>query len=295
MLQAENETRGLSMIEALTLTGQVQGALLQPEQPNGWGVIVITGSSGRVDVDRATLFAERGATVLAQKWWGGEGQAQGINLIPLEVFIAGIDLLKARGCERIAMLGTSYGAQATLLTAVRDARVEVAIAISPTAYVWQNFGVGLDGMEWPPRSAYSWAGEPLPFLVYDPRAWPPLDKPRPRYRGLYEASLKTFAEDAPAATIPVERSPADIILVAGAADALWPSETAAREIAARLAADGREALVIEHPDAGHSPVFPGEPMLSEPMARAWGGTREADAELGAAAWAAICERLGLEP
>ena len=47
------------MIEALTLTGEVQGALLKPDQPNGWGVIVITGSSGRVDVDRAAMFAQR--------------------------------------------------------------------------------------------------------------------------------------------------------------------------------------------------------------------------------------------
>jgi len=281
------------MIEVLTLTGEVQGALLSPATPNGWGVIVITGSSGRVDVDRATLFAERGATVLAQKWWGGEGQAQGICLIPIEVFIKGIDFLVAQGCTRIAMLGTSNGAQATLLTAARDPRVEVAVAISPTLYVWQNFGPGLDGQEWPPRSAFTWGGEALPCLVYDPRAWPRLDRPRPIFRPLYEASLRAFAEDIPAATIPVEQVGADIILVAGAADALWPSDTAARDIAARLTAVGRAPMLVEHPDAGHSPVFPGEAAPAEPMARAWGGTREADRELGAMAWEAVRTRLGL--
>jgi hypothetical protein len=282
------------MIEAQTLTGEVQGALLRPEVPSGLGVIVLTGSSGRVDVDRAQLFAARGATVLAQKWWGGDGQAPGINHIPLEVFVAGIDRLKAEGCDRIAMLGTSNGAQAALLTAARDPRVDVAIAISPTLYVWQNFGPGLDAGDWPPRSAFTWRGEPLPFMAWDPRAWPPLDRPRPIFRPLYEASLRTFAEDVPAATIPVERARAEIILVAGAADALWPSDTAAHQIAARLAAHGKTATVIEHPGAGHSPIFPGEPELPEPMARAWGGTRAADRELGAAAWAEIVRRLGLE-
>jgi dienelactone hydrolase len=281
-------------IETQTLTGEVQGALLRPDAPSGLGIIVLTGSSGRVDVDRARLFAERGAVVLAEKWWGGEGQAPGINHIPLEVFVAGIDRLKAEGCARIAMLGTSNGAQATLLTAVRDPRVDVAIAISPTLYVWQNFGPGLDAGDWPPRSAFTWQGKPLPFIVWDPRAWPPLDRPRPSFRRLYEESLRTFAEDIPAATIPVEDARAEIILVAGAADALWPSDTAAHQIAARLAAHRKAATVIEHPDAGHSPIFPGEPELPEPMARAWGGTRAADRELGALAWAEIVRRLALE-
>lgn len=278
------------MTETLTLTGEVQGALLRPEEATGLGVLVLTGSSGRVDVDRARRFAERGAVALAQRWWGGEGQASGINLIPLEVFIKGIDRLQAEGCTRIAILGTSNGAQAALLVAVRDPRIDVVIAISPAHVVWPNFGPGLDGADWPPRSSFTWKGAALPFVVWDPRAWPPINEMRPIYRPLYEKSLLTFAEDVPAATIPVEDTRAEIILVAGAGDLLWPSETAAHAIAARL---GREAVIIEHPAAGHSPVFPGEARLPEPLTRAWGGTPEADRELGAAAWAEIASRLGL--
>lgn len=283
------------MIEMLTLTGEVQGALLRPQDPSGLGVMVLTGSSGRVDVDRARMFAERGAVALAQRWWGGEGQAGGTNRIPLEVFVSGIDRLMAEGCERIALLGTSRGAEAVLMTAVRDARVDLAIAVSPSEVVWQNVGPGLDGVHWPPQSCFTWAGEPVPFIVWDPRGWPPLDGSRPIYRPLYEKSLITFAEDVPAASIPVEQARAEIILVAGAGDLLWPSETAARRIAARLAQHGKAATVIEHPTAGHSPVFPGEASLPEPIERAWGGTPEADRELGAAAWAEIVRRLDLAP
>lgn len=281
------------MMEMETLTGQAQGALLRPRRPNGLGVIVITGASGRVDVDRAGLLAERGATVLAQRWWGGPGQAPGICEIPLEVFAAGIDRLIAEGCDRIAMLGTSFGALATLLAAVRDPRIEVAVAISPAQVVWQNSGPGIDGREWPPRSTFTWQGMPLPFMAVDPRAYPPAGTAQPAYRGLFEASLRTFAEDAPAASIPVERARADIILVAGQADALWPSDTAAEALAERLERHGRRATVITHPDAGHSPVFPGEPALKAPAERAWGGTAAADRRLGAMAWRAITWRLGL--
>ena len=281
------------MTDTVTLTGEVQGALLRPDRPSGLGVIVLTGSSGRVDLGRAQLFAERGATVLAQRWWGGEGQAPGINLIPLEVFVRGIDTLKSEGCERIAVLGVSRGAEAALLTAARDPRIDVAIAISPTSVVWQCTGAGLDGHAWPPRSSFTWDGEALPFIVYDPRAWPPSDGSPPAYRGLHERSLKTFAEDVPAAAIPVEQARADIILVAGAGDQLWPSAAAAHEISARLALHGRQATVIEHPHAGHSPVFPGEAAPAEPADRAWGGTPGAARALGAAAWSEITHRLGL--
>ncbi len=76
---------------------------------------------------------------------------------------------------------------------------------------------------------------------------------------------------------------------------MWPSVAAARQIAARLASFGKAATVIEHAGAGHSPVFPGEPVLPEPADHAWGGEPAADRELGAMAWAEITRRLALTP
>ncbi|QUD90552.1 acyl-CoA thioester hydrolase/BAAT C-terminal domain-containing protein [Phenylobacterium montanum] len=272
----------------------VQGALIRPKFPNGLGVMVLTGSSGRVDEERAKLFADLGATSLALRWWGGEGQPPGINLVPLETFIRGVDHLQAEGCDRIAILGASFGAKAALLAATRDSRVDHVIAISPSAVVWQNNGPGLDGSAWPPRSSFTWEGSPLPFLVWDPRAWPPFGTRNPVYRPTYELSLKTFEEDVPAASIPVEQIRGEIILVAGKSDALWPSDTQARRILERLEQHGRSAMLIEHPDAGHSPVFPGETQRSAPIERAWGGAPAADRELGAAVWELIIRRLQLD-
>jgi acetyl esterase/lipase len=191
------------------------------------------------------------------------------------------------------VLGVSRGAEAALLTAVHDPRVDLSVAISPTDVVWQSTGAGLDGAAWPPRSSFTWGGEALPFMVYDPRAWPLPDGSPPAYRSLHETSLVTFAEDVAAATIPIERARAEIILAAGAGDKLWPSDTAAREIAARLTLHGKQATVIEHPNAGHSPVFPGEIARPSPTEHAWGGTPEADRALGQAAWTEITRRLSL--
>jgi uncharacterized protein len=61
-------------IRETTLTGEVQGALLTPDKRTGLGVVVMAGSSGRVDVARARLFAAKGAVALALRWFGGEGQ-----------------------------------------------------------------------------------------------------------------------------------------------------------------------------------------------------------------------------
>jgi len=116
------------------LTGAVQGVLLTPEQRGNLGVLVVTGSSGRVDVARARLFADRGAVALAQRWWGGDGQAPSINEIPIERFVAAIDRLRDAGCERLAMIGVSYGAHAALLTAIHDPRLELVVAISPAMW-----------------------------------------------------------------------------------------------------------------------------------------------------------------
>jgi hypothetical protein len=68
----------MAISEAL-LSGDVQGTLLMPEAANDLGVIVLAGSSGRVDVTRARLFAAQNAVTLALRWFGGEGQVPGIE------------------------------------------------------------------------------------------------------------------------------------------------------------------------------------------------------------------------
>jgi hypothetical protein len=69
--------------------GLQQGALLLPARENGVGVVVLAGSSGRVDVTRAALFAAQGCAALALRWFGGAGQVPGICEIPLEILHRG--------------------------------------------------------------------------------------------------------------------------------------------------------------------------------------------------------------
>lgn len=275
-----------------TLNGQVQGVLLTPSQPNGLGVLVLHGSSGRPDVERAQLFADRGAIALALRWFGGEGQIPGICEIPLETFFAAIDRLLELGCERVALIGASKGAEAALLAAVHDRRIKTVIATSPTSVVWGNIGPGSDGVEWPQRSSWTLAGSPLPFVALDPYWRRETRDGLAAYRSLYEQSLRRFAEEAVESAIPIERALADILLVAGGDDALWPSEMFARLLAERCAKAGKRASLVTHPEAGHRVLLPGEAKPRSKL-HAHGGSDQADSALGSIAWTEAMKLLRL--
>src|SRR6266436_743167 len=91
-------------------------------------------------------------------------------------------------------------------------------AISPSSVVWANTGPGIDGVAWPQRSSWTRGGVPLPFIKYDETWRPERREGLVTYRGLYERSLQ-IADNVSAATIPVEKAQAKIILVAGGDDA----------------------------------------------------------------------------
>lgn len=260
------------------------------------GVLVLAGSSGRLDVERARLLARHGALALALRWFGGPGQPPGICEVPLETFTPAIGWLLQQGARRIGILGLSKGAEAALLLAVRDPRIAAVVAISPTSVVWANIGPGRDGASSPSRSSWTWRGQPLPFVPYDDTWTPPTsDQPAQliSYRSLYEASLRAYPQAAAAAAIPIERASADLLLIAGADDALWPSLAFAQALAARRHAANLPVALLTHPAAGHRPIFPGEPPPPHSTHWAHGGSPHADAALGRAAWPHILAHLGL--
>ncbi len=272
------------------LDGRVNGAFISARDAGATGVVVLGGSSGRVDTDRAALFARAGAQALALKWFGGPDQSPGICEIPLETFCYATDYLIERGCRRIVFIGTSKGAEAALLVATLDPRVNAVIAISPSSLVWGNIGPGKDGMDWPERSSWSWQGKPLDFVPAIQNWERQYRDGLVSYRPFFERCLETEEETLRRARIPVEKTAAELVLVAGGDDALWPSERFARDLGRRRQESGRKVSLLVDIEAGHRILLPGE---TTPRSRlhAHGGTDEADARLGRAAWAAMTAPL----
>jgi hypothetical protein len=174
-------------------------------------------------------------------------------------------------------MGMSRGAEAALLLGALDDRVDAVIALAPSAYVWAwNEG----GRQ---TSAWTWQGEPLPFVPFDPE-WQPDDDP-PSFAGWYRQSLNRYGAEAEAARIPVERIRGEVLLIAGGDDRVWPSVEFAERIAlARAELPTRTVIAAR---AGHRLTFPGEQPKTGGQRMARGGTEAADRELGELAWADV--------
>ncbi|NPC96976.1 alpha/beta fold hydrolase [Nocardioides sp. zg-DK7169] len=245
--------------------------------------MVLAGSSGRVDSARAELLARHGVLAESIRWFGGAGQNEGPWEIALELFLERVDDL-ARSCDRVVVLGTSFGSEAALLTGVHSPHVSAVAAFAPSDVVWA--GVRPDGSL---ASHWTLGGTPLPYvdLVDD---WEPDTDPPPAFLGHYEASRDRFPEALSAAAIPVEHID-QVLLVAGGDDQVWPSQTMADAITARRDEQGLETMLVLEPDAGHRTVLPGEPLAAGGMRMRRGGTPAADSRLGAAAWSQLSALL----
>ncbi len=258
------------------------------ERSTGTGIVVVAGSSGRLDVGRADMLAGHGVTALALRWFGGEGQPGVPCEIPLETFIEASELLAAE-CARVVLMGHSYGAEAALLTATFDQRVDAVVALAPTDVAWEGQHGHNDD---PRRSKWTYQGDPIPFVPLD-RAWQPPSS-MPAFVECYEHSRALVDADVvEAATIPVDRIAGDLVLVVGGDDKVWPSGAAARHIAACRDRAGLGTVVIEEHRAGHPVVLPGEvpPDLNRPYQV--GGDEGGPQRLGELAWPAIRRVLRL--
>lgn len=253
----------------------VPGVRWVPTRESGVGVLVLTGSSGRVDERRCQLLAEHGALAESVRWFGGPGQHDGPWEIPIETFLDRIAAL-AQNCDRILLLGTSFGAEAALLTGAVSRTVAAVIAFSPSDVVWA--GVTSQGRV---TSHWTLSGTTVSFVPFV-TDWEPSTDP-PAFVSFYRQCRTTFPEDCARAAIEVERIP-ELLLVAGGDDQVWDSVAHAQAIAARRERHGLTTTVVTEPGAGHRVQLPGESVVSGGMTMARGGTPEADERLGCAAW-----------
>ena len=106
-------------------------------------------------------------------------------------------------CERVIVLGTSFGAEAALVNGVLSDHVDAVVAFAPSDVVWA--GLTEDGRV---ASHWTYQGAPLPFVQFaddwepadDPPAYvdltvaPEPDSPTrwPRRRSLSSASPRWF-------------------------------------------------------------------------------------------------------
>jgi dienelactone hydrolase len=234
-------------------------------------VLVIGGSEGGFGGDDvAALLASHGYAALSIAYFGAGSLPDALERIPLEYFVAAVDSLRATpGVDpgRIAVLGTSKGAEAALLLAADDARVRAVVAYAPSAVAWSC--ICRD-----PRSpSWTLGAGAVPFVpggrdpAYLPAPGTPL-RPVVNYRYRLRDSASVLR-----AAIPVERIAGPVLMVAGRDDQLWPSAWSAAAITERLRAHGFRHQVVNLTYAGAGHLI-GKAYLPAGATRTGGGRLE---------------------
>ena len=283
----------------------------------GPAVVVLGGAEGGLifaDLIGPQLAA-RGYAVLGLAYFAPAANAiaglpTALNRIPVELLERAREWLRARpeaDVQRLGVVGASKGGEFALVLASIDDWIDAVVAFVPSDTVWQGFEYGApeDSM----GSSWSRHGVDLPFLPQtgqrqevirgrQPGA-PPIELARVSKANRAAASVQRIA----AATIPVERSKAALLLVGGGDDRTGDSGASVERLSQRLASSHYrfpyEALV--YPAAGHGIVGSGwsPTTLHNTGVFNDGGTPEADARAQADAWtkmlAFLGERLFMRP
>jgi dienelactone hydrolase len=264
-------------------------------------VVVLSGSGGGFDLDKAAVLSRHGFATLALAYFGIPPLPTWLHRIPLEYFAAALGWLVAQpeiDAERVGVLGVSRGAELALLLGGKFPQVRAVVAYSPSSVVWA--AGGHDKITGEIIPSWTWRGQPVSFAPLPLRGFmwrsavPVVALRRPvMFRNLFRAGLRN-REAVEQASIPVEQIRGPILLISGGDDHLWPAAEMSEAIVARLKrhAFTHSAEHLHYPRAGHMLRYPHLPTTSRqsrnPHLRnakySFGGTAPADADAQADSW-----------
>lgn len=215
----------------------------------GPAILMLGGSEGGLADyirDQALALQAEGFTVLQMSYYRAPGQAENLELVPLESFDLALAWLSEQDnvdAGRMAVFGTSKGAEAALIVASRHPELKAVVASAPSSVAWQGINWARDGRV--PEASWSLDGAPYPALPYG--AW---DNSLGLY-SLYANGLKA-AGMYPDTAIRIENTAAATLLLCGEADTFWPSCEMSRQVKARAEDRGQpEVMLLAYSEAGH--------------------------------------------
>ena len=248
-------------------------------------VLVLGGSEGGINRDRATLIASHGYAALALAYFGIAPLANELDRVPVETIDRAVEWLASQPSvdrRRIAIMGGSKGAELALLAASHNRAIRAVVAFAPSSVVFQS-------ITQQPSDTSSWTehGHDIPFAPYV--ASDAYSKSH-RLVDLYNPTLDAAP---PATAIPVEKINGPILLLAGREDALWPSATMAAQIVERAKRMHFTYAVtnLTFDEAGHHVAnLPNRPTADSIRL---GGTASGLEDAHFRSWKAIFDFLGI--
>ena len=265
-------------------------------------VMIMNGSGGGINEQRAALYASRGYAALALGYFNAPGLPKYISNTNLEYFQRGLRWIRREvrpAKDFVAITGQSRGGELVLLLgSLFPAEVSAVLAYVPAAYVHSGQSAANPELG---RNSATWLfqGKPLPHLWENNRTgtYEPYDSgPVPRR---LEHALKTAVADREAvdrSRIPVENIRSPVLLVQGTDDGWWPTDYYC-DIVEKTLKDARHTYPVKrlrYVDAGHSILFPYvptttivQPHTMSGILSTSGGTPEANAVANEASWADV--------
>jgi dienelactone hydrolase len=152
---------------------------------------------------------------------------------------------------RIALHGTSKGAEFVLLAGVHLPWIASIVAVVPTDVVWEGWGPNVEPGK---RSSFSFKGKPFPFVPYRDMSEEFMgfqNGEAVRIRRPQDKGRAANPAAAAAARIPVEKIKAPVMLIAGQEDQVWNSGMMAHNVAERRAEAKLDTVSLIYTDAGH--------------------------------------------
>lgn len=287
-------------IRELRAEGTVGQLCIPPGRGRRPVIIVLGGSGGGFDLDKAAVLSRHGFATLALAYFGIASLPKWLHGVPMEYFAAAMEWLGAWeeiDASRIALLGVSRGAELALLLGSRFPQVRAVVAYAPSAVAWSSGGRDKSTGQTIPcwtQNGGAIPFAPLPLRGFIARSAIPVGVLRRpvKFRTLFQRALQN-REIVARAAIPVEQTRGPILLVSGGDDQVWPAARMAEMIVERLRSRGF-AHAVEHknyPMAGHALRYPAMPTTTR-MSRSGGvrfpillgGAAQADAQAQADAW-----------
>ncbi len=280
--------------------GLVGTLFLPPSEKPLPVIIVLNGSNGGIGEERSQLLSSHGFAVFALGYFGVEGLPPQLHDFPLEYFETAFDWIRSHpnlDSSHVGIYGISRGGELSLIIgAWFSESVQAIVAAVPSSVITGAEGDNLLANAWSyqgkplapfaPQAQIKSIGEDdrisssmwLNFLEGDgknsthPASW---------LKSYLEGMKDKEAFDA--ASIPVEKIQAPLMVISGGDDQVWPSALYSSQIEERLRKH-ESPIYWEHlyyPKAGHRITMPSLPqpahVIFDPLYKIWftgGGTVE---------------------
>lgn len=255
---AQLEQRSLAEgVRHVMIDGQLQGVLFVPAGSGPHpGVLVVGGSEGGLQTQKAAWLASRGFAALALAYFRYENLPSDLQRIPLEYFGRALGWMRQRPeilPDQIGVMGTSRGGELALQLGSMYPHIVAVVAYVPANV---RYSACCENMRAP---AWTWQGQPLAYYIPRNRSFP--DPMRSQ-----EASIA------------VERTHGPILLISGEDDGVWSSSLMANAVVNRLK-DSHFQYAVEHLNYSHAGHLAGRPeFVPDWHGGNAGGTAKGDAE-----------------